>query len=144
VIVDFALRFPDRVHKAVLTAPTIDSRVRGSVREILRGCHDLLYEPPSLIPILIRDYLYAGLHRTLDTLNDAEKDPIRQELVRVHVPTLVVRGQYDTVVSQDWAEEVAGLLPNGHLAVIPGGAHAVVYDAAPRLAPLVRDFLVSA
>lgn len=143
VIVDFALRFPRRIDRAVLTGPTIDSRARSSLREILRGLRNMRYEPLSLTPILVRDYLYAGPRRTFATLSDAEQDPIRQKLKRVPVPVLVVRGQHDRIVPQDWAEEVTRLLPDGRLVVIPGAAHAVIYDAAPRLAPMVKEFLLA-
>ena len=41
-------------------------------------------------------------------------------------PTLVVRGPDDPIVSQSWAETVAGLLPAGQLVVTASGAHTLI------------------
>jgi pimeloyl-ACP methyl ester carboxylesterase len=44
----------------------------------------------------------------------------------VTVPTLVVRGPDDPIVSQNRAETVAGLLPAGQLVVTATGAHTLI------------------
>ncbi len=59
----------------------------------------------------------------------------------MRVPTLVVRGSRDRIVSQSWAEEVAGLLPLGRLVVIPGAAHTANYGWPLQFAREIQAFL---
>lgn len=141
IILEFARSQPGRVAAAVLAGPVIDPHARSAVRQIIRGLRNMLFEPPSLIPILIHDYLSAGLPRTFKTLQDAIDEPVRDRLMRMPVPTWIVRGEHDTIVPQRWAEEAASLLKNGKLRVIRGGAHAVNYDSAEPLADVVRNAL---
>ena len=104
---------------------------------------DLSREPPSFLPVLMRDFLAAGVTRTLRALQYALDDPIEEYLPHIDVPTLVVRGSRDPLVSQEWAEKVNHLLPNSQLAVIEGAAHAVNFNAPEQLVSLIRSFTMS-
>lgn len=141
IIADLAARHPERVERAVLQAPTMDPRARTALREVGRFLLDMPREPLSLLPIELLDYLSAGTRRSWRTFRYALEDPIEEKLPEVRVPTLVVRGSRDLIVPQRWAEEVAGLLPRGRLAVIPGAAHAANYGWAAEFARVVRAFL---
>jgi 2-hydroxy-6-oxonona-2,4-dienedioate hydrolase len=142
IIIDFALKYPQRITHAVLTGPTMDPRARSDLRQIERGLRNVLfYEPAALIPILARTYLRAGLRRTFQTLHYALQDPVEEKLPLVHVPALVVRGEHDIIVPTAWAKEAASLLPDARFTVIPGGAHAVVFDRPAVLAALITDFV---
>jgi 2-hydroxy-6-oxonona-2,4-dienedioate hydrolase len=45
------------------------------------------------------------------------------------------------LVSQDWAEHMVKLLPNGQLLVIPGLAHTINYTAPALFVDAIRPFL---
>jgi len=60
-------------------------------------------------------------------------------LNRLSVPTRVVRGSRDQVVSQRWAEEVARIAGAPTPAVVPGWGHAVNYDAPSQVADAVLE-----
>jgi pimeloyl-ACP methyl ester carboxylesterase len=141
VIADLAARYPDRVERAVLTSPSFASGARSPGIEAWRLLLDLPRESFSLLPIGFRDYARAGLFRAWRTLRYGLADPIEERLPLLQTPTLVVRGSRDPIVSQHWAEEVTRLLPDGRLAVIPGGPHALNYSRAPALVALIREFL---
>ncbi|HEY0385026.1 MAG TPA: alpha/beta fold hydrolase [Pyrinomonadaceae bacterium] len=141
IIVDFAVRYPERVEQSVLIAPTIDAGARRFMRQFARLLLDALREPPSLLPIAISDYLRAGLIRATRTLRYALLDPIEEKLPLMLQRTLVVRGLRDPIVSQDWVEEVNRLLPDARLRVIATAAHAVNYSAPDELASEVLRFL---
>ena len=79
-----------------------------------------------------------------ETFRYSLEDPIEEKLPSVRVPALVVRGSWDPVVTQSWAEEVADLLPMGRLVVIPDGPHTLVHNRPLDLARVVRHFLSSA
>lgn len=142
IIVEFALRHPDRIDRAVLVGPTVDPQGCSAFQQVTRTIIDgLLYEPPSLYPIVLHDYLRAGMQRTWQSLLHMLSDPIAYKLTQVKISTLVVRGANDLIVPQRWAEEAVQLLPYGQLIVFPGAAHAVNFSAAARLGKTIRQFL---
>ena len=144
VILELALRYPNRTDRAVLVGPTVDPRGRTAYQQILRTlCTGLFYEPPSLIPIVLYNYAIAGPRRTIETLRYLLADPVEQKLAGIKIPTLVVRGALDLIVPQRWVEEMVRTLPHGTLAVVPNAAHTVNYHAPAELAHLVHPFLRS-
>lgn len=141
ILVELALRYPERTGRLVLVGPTMDLCHRSALAQIARLLVDALREAPSLVPLAMFDYLRAGLRRSWYTLGDALADPIEQKLALVQQPTLVVRGARDPIVPQRWAKLVAGLLPNSRFCVIPDAPHAVNYSAPCQLVDVVRPFL---
>jgi 2-hydroxy-6-oxonona-2,4-dienedioate hydrolase len=140
IIVEFALRHSDRLQRAVLQGPTIDPHTRTLPQQLWRFFLNAPLEDPSQAPRQAYDYWQAGLSRIVHTVQIAFADRIEEKLPYVHVPTLVVRGQQDPIVSQQWAEEVVHLLPNARLAVIPGGGHTLNYSRPLELARVTRCF----
>jgi pimeloyl-ACP methyl ester carboxylesterase len=142
VIVEFALRHPQQINHAILVGPSVDPKARSVLRQISRLFLDaLLFESLWLYAIALLDYSLAGPWRTLKTLDYLIDDPIEHKLPLVEIPTLVVRGSEDLIVSQRWAEDAARSLPRGQLIVLPGEAHAVNFSAPERLARIVNTFL---
>lgn len=141
IIVEFAVRYPDRIERAVLQGPTTDCHARTFSQQFLRFLLDSPNEDPSLALVLAADYWVAGLERIVRTIQIALEDRIEEKLPHMHLPTLVVRGNLDPLVPQQWAEEVTNLLPNGKLVVIPGVGHTPVYSAPLELTRVTRAFL---
>jgi len=141
VIAHLAARRPELVERVVLQAPTMDPRGRTVSQQVTRFLLDVPREPPSLIPIELNDLLAAGPRRGWRTLHHALEDRIEENLPRVRVPALIVRGSRDPICSQRWAEKTARLLPEGGLVVLPGVAHAANFDAPAAFAAVVRRFL---
>lgn len=141
VLIQLALRHAELVQRLILTGPTMDPRARTIPREVVRWLKNVPYEPPALLGIVLRDFLDMGFRRFFATLRESVRDPVELHLPHIAAPTLVVRGTRDTVVSQRWAEEVARLLPQGHLVVLPGAAHDLTYSSAAALARVIRAFL---
>jgi pimeloyl-ACP methyl ester carboxylesterase len=142
IIATFAVRHQERLERAVLVGPTILPRERMNLVLLLfRWLKDGIHEPPSLIPILLHDYLAAGARRAFLTFLYMLLNHIEDNLPLMPMPTLVVRGSLDPVCDEEWAEEVTRLLPMGELVVIPGAPHAVNYAAPKGLVQAVRAFL---
>ena len=141
VIAHLAARRPELVERAVLQAPAMDPGGRTIPRQVARFLLDVPREPPSLVPIELRDLLAAGPSRGWRTLRHALADRIEENLPRVRAPALVVRGSRDPICPQRWAEEAARLLPEGRLAVLPGAAHAANFGAPAAFASEVGRFL---
>ena len=143
ILAELALRHPACLTQAIFVAPTIEPQERTASRQLGRLLLDACREPPALLPLVLRDYLRAGVGRTIRTVRYALQDAIERKLPEVRVPSLVVRGAHDPLVSQRWAEAVARLLPRGQLVVIPGAAHAVPYSAPVELGQVIEAFLAA-
>lgn len=141
VVADLAFHHPERVARLALAAPTVDDAGRSVPRELLRLLSDIPREPLSLIPVVARDYFRAGLGRILRTLRYALADRIEEKLPAIRVPTLVLRGERDPVVSERWSETCRRLLPAGRLAVVPGAGHALQWSSPREVADLLIPFL---
>jgi 2-hydroxy-6-oxonona-2,4-dienedioate hydrolase len=141
IIVEFALRHPERIERAVLQGPTVDPEARTTLQQIARWQLDSPREPPSQALIIMRDYRDCGIRRVVRTFRYSLQDRIEEKLPRMQVPTLIVRGGRDPIVPQRWAEEATRLLPKGRLIMIPGAAHTVNYNSPLELARVVRPFL---
>ena len=141
IIVDLAIRYPERVGWVVLVGPTRDPAAPSLLRQFGRLLLDIPREPLLLDLIQAWAYMRAGPRRTFHTARAMVRDPIEAKLPLVRQPALVVRGGRDPIVSQRWAEEATRLLPRGRLVVVPGAAHAVNYNAPTALVDAVCDFL---
>lgn len=141
VIVDLAVRYPDRIERAVLQGPTTDPRRRPPAKTLAAWMVHNVREPSGMTKIMALDYWHAGLHRVIRTFRMSLEDPIEGKLPHVRVPTLVVRGSRDVIVTQAWAEEVTRLLPRGRLVVIPGVMHTINFYQPLELTRVVLPFL---
>ena len=141
VIVNLAVHYPERITHAILVGPTMDPKAHTIHQEAGRLLRDAACEPLHFLPVLLREYLIAGIPRTIRTLQYAFEDPMEEHLPQVHVPTLVVRGARDPIVPQEWAEKVHQLIPSSQFVTIPGAGHAVNFNSPERLVSLVRSFL---
>ncbi|MEQ9670884.1 alpha/beta fold hydrolase [Coleofasciculus sp. G2-EDA-02] len=141
IIVEFAIRHPHRIERAVLQGPTMNRHARTFGQQLWQLILDSRLEDPSQAPIQAYDYWQAGLLRAVCTIQIALADRIEAKLPDVKVPTLVVRGGEDPLVPQYWAEEVVELLPQGQLAIIPGGGHTLNYSAPVELSRVTKAFL---
>ncbi|MDM9382540.1 alpha/beta hydrolase [Chlorogloeopsis sp. ULAP01] len=141
IIAEFAMRHSDRLERAVLQGPTIDRHARNLPQQLWRFILNSPLEDPSQTPIQIYDYWLAGLPRFARTVQIALTDRIETKLPYLRVPTLVVRGKEDPVVSQEWTEEVVNLLPDARLVVIPSGGHTLNYSKPLELSRVTRAFI---
>jgi len=143
VLIELASDRPEIVERLTLISPTVDSRGRTPTEQLRRLALDAAHEPPSLLGLLIRDYLRSGFRSLREIGRIALRDRPEEKLPSIEAPTLVVRGGRDPLVPQRWAEDVAALLPGGTLVVIPEGTHAVQYESPPALVQALRAFLAA-
>jgi 2-hydroxy-6-oxonona-2,4-dienedioate hydrolase len=132
----------------VLNAPTMDPAHRTAFGQLIRVIADIPREPLSLAAIVARDYLRAGPIRLLKTLRSALADRIEEKLPRIAIPTMVVCGARDPVVTVEWADQVARLtgrdLPGatgGILKVLDHAAHALPYDDPEAFSALILELV---
>jgi 3-oxoadipate enol-lactonase len=68
-------------------------------------------------------------------------DGLRDSLVDVEAPTLVVVGSQDVLTTQGDSEEIADLIPGAELAVVRGGAHLFMVEQYGTFNRAVTGFL---
>jgi 3-oxoadipate enol-lactonase len=73
----------------------------------------------------------------------AELD-LRPELAKVKVPALVVVGEQDEATPPPMSHELAALLPDARLKIIPGCAHVPQLQAPRIFLETIADFLPAA
>jgi 2-hydroxy-6-oxonona-2,4-dienedioate hydrolase len=143
IIVELALRHPEKVICLVLQGPTPEPNARNAPQQIWRYLATSPFEQPPLGWVWATDYMLCGMRRFVRTFQYMLQDRIEEKLPKVQAPTLVVRGDRDQIVSQHWAEEATRLMPDARLIIIPGAAHAInfSYPAAFRsvLVPFLRS-----
>lgn len=67
--------------------------------------------------------------------------PLRDHLASIEVPTLVVWGDHDSLMSVATGKRLAELLPNGRLEVVEGCGHAVAEEQPAALVKLLLEHL---
>lgn len=140
IVAHVAAEHPEMVERAILVGPTMDPAA-GTWGQVGRLLLDTFCEPPSYLPLLVSDYLRAGVRRTLATFRYGLRDDTLRLYTRMTAPTLIVRGERDPIAPQRWAEELAARIPDARVMVIPGAGHASNYNSPDALTGLVRRFL---
>jgi 2-hydroxy-6-oxonona-2,4-dienedioate hydrolase len=140
VITALAVRRPERVGPMVLVGPTIDPGRRSGRHQIFGAMRDAAHEPALLVALAGREWVgNLGQLRTL--ARSVLADRIEERLPAIEQPTVVVWGEKDGLVSREWAEQAAGLLPRGRLVVVPGEPHAIPYTDPSLLGGIVRELI---
>ncbi|HZU11267.1 MAG TPA: alpha/beta hydrolase [Chloroflexota bacterium] len=141
IVTELAVRRPDAVSRLVLLGPTIDAYHRTLPEQGRRLAVDMTREPPSLWPLEVQGLAQMGVPRALETLRVMMNDRIECRLPHIRQPVLVARGSQDVIVPLQWAEEVAELLPDSRLAVIPDAPHAANFSAPARFVKTILRFV---
>ena len=131
----------ERVAGTILVSPVGDPGGLNVLRLAARALNDFIREPGSLWIIMLQDFMKAGARRTVLTLRSLQQCRLEAWLPRVDVPTLVVGGGRDRIVPMWWINQVARVLPQGRVAVIPEAGHVPQFSHPARLAALVRAFM---
>jgi 2-hydroxy-6-oxonona-2,4-dienedioate hydrolase len=140
-VLQLAADAPDHVRALILASPTGDRRRGKILREAAGFVADAFREPASLVPIVADAYFRTTVRHYAGTLRAASKSDAFQILPRVQAPGIVIVGSRDPIVPVPFAHALARALPRGHLTVIRGGAHAVIYDRAARFNRVVLAWL---
>jgi 3-oxoadipate enol-lactonase len=98
-------------------------------------------------PDLMRDRREAFLRTDPDVFRAAcealAKLDLRGEVAKVKVPVLVLVGEHDEATPPPMSHELAGLLPQAQLKIIPGCAHVPQLQAPQTVLEVIGDFLAT-
>src|SRR4051812_48920885 len=132
---------PDRVESLIWVSPAGGRHNlpiwRGAAQLALAGVR----EPLGMVPIGARDYARYGILPTWYLFQSMLHYPVARRLSEMVLPTLVVIGSRDPLVSEALVKEVATELPNVTGVSIDGAAHAINYSHPAQLANVVRSWM---
>ena len=131
VVTEVVVRHPGTVSHLVLVAPTVDRHHRHALTQLMRLGRDLLGESAKVLLLGAREYLRAGPHLRRKMRAMLVHRP-EHAYPRIDLPTLVIRGELDVVVPQEWFEEVVAAIPDASSFVVEGHHHeTLIRDAEP-------------
>ncbi len=154
VALDFALRYPSRVHGLVLTgsAGLLErSFTRGvpaspSPAFVRAKLEEVFYDPG-----FVTDDFVLGVHGFLRDRANARamigwaratrEHPMADHLRAIEAPTLLVWGEEDRITPPAVGEAFRGGLPDARLVTIPRCGHVPMLEAPAAFASAVADFL---
>jgi pimeloyl-ACP methyl ester carboxylesterase len=141
-VCNLALRHPELVDGAILLGPTMDPRA-SSFEEFLRLVEDmLLYERLRFLGVTFLEFAHTGPWWAQRTFHYALNDDVLGKYARMRVPTLVVRGEHDTLAPVRWAEQLITLLPQAQpLVTVKGCGHCLHQRDPEALLDAVMPFL---
>jgi len=139
-VVEAALRHPGRMERLVLIGPPNPAgrTVGYFMTRLLLG---LPFMHPALYAQALADYARIGRH-LMPELNVVIEDGLAHKLPQLTRPTLLVRGERDTLVSADWIRCASRSLGGAPILEIPRWGHAVHYNAPDQVAHGIRAFLM--
>jgi 2-hydroxy-6-oxonona-2,4-dienedioate hydrolase len=141
IVIDMLYRYhPSEVRKAVLLGPTVYADERSIGTQLLRLAQDAAYEPTWSLFVLAREYIQAGARHSLESLKYAIHDRPEDKLHTIHMPVLVVRGEYDSIVPTEWTQILAEKIPKASVAEIPDCGHIVHFGGTSQTADVIRNF----
>lgn len=137
----FLERHPDRIDRAILVSPAGGPYnlpiVRGIAQLLLAGTR----EPLGLAPIAVADYLRFGVRKSWHLARSMIDYPLARRISECTLPTLVVLGDRDPLVSEARVKVRADALPHVTGVTIEGAAHAIDYSHPQQLASVIEDWL---
>jgi pimeloyl-ACP methyl ester carboxylesterase len=141
VAAEFSVRYPAKIDRLILQGPTVDPNARTFLKQLIRLKINSFRESKSVGMISAKDYHSAGIKRVIQTIRLTLKDRVEEKLPYIQAPTLIVRGNLDPVVPDQWAREATSLLPRGELKIIEGAAHTLNYSEPDKFAEVIKPFL---
>lgn len=136
-----ATRYPERVVRLLMVAPTMDPTVAGPFDVMLRGLRDIPRERVGLWRIWIPDFFLAGPVRALRWLAISMRDDHAARLPEVSQSLIAVAGERDPISPAPWVETFSSTVPHGGFEVILGAPHAMNYSSPDDLARIISNLV---
>jgi pimeloyl-ACP methyl ester carboxylesterase len=111
---------PDRIAALVLASPTVDPAYRSWPRVLLHWRLDSRFPMPGLADNHRPEWRRAGPRQIRHLISVHLADRLEDVVPEVRVPTLVIRGAQDRLLTRSWARRLADLARDGSFVELPG------------------------
>jgi pimeloyl-ACP methyl ester carboxylesterase len=141
ITIEVAHSHPDRIDRAILVSPAGGPHNQPIYRGLPQLAHDGLRETPRMLPIAVPDYVRFGPVSSLRLFHAMTRYPTIERALALELPTLVVVGVRDPLISKERMQQLAEQNPNLTLVFHNGAAHAINFSHPQALAGVVRSWL---
>jgi pimeloyl-ACP methyl ester carboxylesterase len=141
VVVSLVARHPTLAAGLVLLSPAPDPSEGPLLCQAVALAIDVPREPSALLKLMIPAMVSASPRYLLTSIRAMTRYSWTEDLGRIPVPTLVIRGGRDPLVSCQWGEMVTRMLPNARLIEVPGAPHGVNFTDAATIAQAIRNLV---
>lgn len=141
VALECALRFPHRIARAIMVSPAGGAHNQPLPRGIAQLGVDSLRESRGMFRIALTDYLRFGLVNSVRLFRDMTHFATSERATDLEVPTLVIIGARDPLVSPSSLRNLVSAQPNMTMVVQDRAAHAINFSHPRSLSLVVRAWL---
>lgn len=142
IAAEFAADFPQRVKRLVLVAPAILPFGRGYTQQSWGMVQAIRRVPVPVLRMALSHTLRTGVIPILNLGRKLFTTDILDKLAQIQAPTLLIWGEYDTVVPVAVDEILHQHLHTYRFAVIKGAGHVPMWEKAEEFNRLILDFLL--
>jgi pimeloyl-ACP methyl ester carboxylesterase len=143
VVASLLAQYPDLSAKAILIAPTVESKKRTMLSQTCKLIEDWLYEPPLVNIRVWREYTRCGPRQYLKTLRPMLKDRIEENLASSQAAVMIIRGSHDVIVPHAWAGKLAAITTVAGICEIKGAPHLVHMTNTEEVANICEGFALA-
>lgn len=142
IIVEQIAGHPNDALSVVLLGPSINKNERNLPMQILRFMQDAVVEPKGAdTKLVLKDYRDAGVKNIARSLRAAIGHSIEASIENLHLPVLIVRGENDPIVPDDWVKELQRRAPQARLVTLKEAAHVTNLHNPDQAVIAIREFL---
>jgi len=132
---------PSLFSKALLLAPTVNSKERTVFMQALRLWQDTFRETIKVNSIVFINYARMGMRRFLVTSKYMVDDHIEDTVSDISLPILYVSGSRDVIAPTLWTTYLAGITKKGSSIEINAAPHLLQYQKPDELVSITREFI---
>ncbi len=143
-VTEVARQSPELVERLVLIGPVVDSKRRNALAQGAALARDTFGETPRVNWIVTSDYFRCGPRWYFAQVRHMLSYPLEEEVARVQLPMLIIRGSRDPIAKHEWSERLRDHARDAHLVEIPPHHHVVQESAASDVAQAIHSFVARA
>ncbi len=135
-----AADLPERKQGRYQLADLVEQQGAGAVVEASL----MKYSPNARILEVTRSLMLRTDPKTISASlrGMAEREDMREYLAEIDVPALVIAGEVDELIAARGSEEMARMLPQGQLVIVPGGGHMAMLEAPDIVADALATLML--
>ncbi len=112
----------EQARSVMLMGPTVDPRARSPFLQGLRLLRSLIHEPWWFVPCAIHDLIDCGIRPAVIFIRNMVRYDTVANAMALRIPITVLRGEYDFVAPDRWAQELCNAT-HAQLVLIANAGH---------------------
>lgn len=143
IAADLAADYPERIKRLVLVDAAglpFEPNVIIHARDVVRAVR---YVPWDFFPVVLWDLLRAGPLTMTRAILQILTSSLEHKLTNIDLQTLVVWGEFDTVISVEVGQKLSQALSHAKFVVLKGAGHNAMWDRPNAFNEAVLNFLLN-